>query len=321
MRKIAFNCNQTKKQGLGHFFRCLNLAKHMSILRNCNIYFLGEFSSFSNKILNELGFKIIKVNSKKAIESYIDDFDILITDRYDIDQDYLNFLANNKEIKKVFIDDFNVLDFTQQDLVINFRVGASAFNYNSKDYALGPEYFIYTPILSKIRMNYKFRNDVNLVLFYGTSTNQSNSFFMKLPQYLIKTYKNINVIHLTNHLSFFKHKRYKTINLNPDIEKHFETADIIINGGGLIKYEAAFCGIPSATLSTTIEQHEDTLVLEKENLLYNLGCQTNTEKINLEEKLNCFIQDSVLRQSLYEEGRKFFKPRSITNLINKINEL
>ena len=262
MRKIAFNCNQTKKQGLGHFSRCLNLAKHMVILRNCNIYFLGEFSSFSNKILNELGFKIIKVNSKKAIESYIDDFDILITDRYDIDQDYLNFLANNKETKKVFIDDFNVLDFTQQDLVINFRVGASALNYNSKDYALGPEYFIYTPILSKIRMNYKFRNDVNLVLFYGTSTNHSNSFFMKLPQYLIKTYKNINVIHLTNHLSSFKHKRYKTINLNPDIEKHFETADIIINGGGLIKYEAAFCGIPSATLSTTIEQHEDTLVLE-----------------------------------------------------------
>ena len=321
MKEIAFNCSQTEKHGFGHFFRCLNLAKHISNKMNCNITFFGEFSPFALKVLNKLSFTNIISDSPLPIGLNIKDYDILITDRYDINQSYLDLLADKKEIKKIFIDDFNVLDFTNQDLIINFRVGASEFNYTSKDYALGPEYFIYTPVLSEIRLNYKFRNNIKSVLIYGTSTNQSNSLFLDIPKYLIGNYNDIEVVHLTDKVIDFHHNRYRAISLTNNIEKHFETADIIINGGGLIKYEAAFCGIPSATLSTTEEQHEDTILLQKENLLYNLGCQMDITTIDLEKKLNYFIEDSSLRELIHKKGRKIFTPKSISNLINKINEV
>ena len=95
----------------------------------------------------------------------------------------------------------------------------------------------------------------------------------------------------------------------------------IINGGGLIKYEAAFCGIPSATLSTTMEQHEDTEILAQKGLLFNLGCQLNISIKDLEIQLIEFITNSKTRFKLNQSGLELFNPSSINNLIQKVYEL
>ena len=105
------------------------------------------------------------------------------------------------------------------------------------------------------------------------------------------------------------------------IENYLEKVDATINGGGLIKYETSFCGIPSASLSTTNKQHEDTLLLEKQGLLYNLGNQQNEIKINIENRINNFINNPKIRKTISNNGINFFTPKSVNNLINKIYEL
>lgn len=320
MRKIVFNCNQTKKQGLGHFFRCLNLAMHLKKEKSFNVSFAGTFSSFSLTLLKDQDFNIIQLTSNEGLFNFLEQFDYIITDRYDIDQTYINDLLDT-QIKTIFIDDFNRLDFTAHDLIINFRIGIEHFNYKSNHVALGEKFFIYKPELIQIRNDYQFSESIKRILFFGTATNKSNDIFYHIPDFLIRNFHDIEIIHITNEPLGISSNRYKTTNYNNSIEQYFSKICAIINGGGLIKYEAAFCGIPSATLSTTMEQHEDTEILAQKGLLFNLGCQLNINSKDLEIQLIEFITNSKIRFKLNQSGLELFNPSSINNLIQKVYEL
>ena len=321
MIRVAFNCMETKKHGLGHFIRCFNLARHIMESKNFEVSFIGNFSPFSLSILNTKKVNVIQILSNDKLFLLLKNYDIIITDRYDINQKHLNRLADLKKTKSILIDDFKNLEFSNQDLVINFRVGIKHYIYNSKSSALGEKFFIYKPELEIVRENYEFNSCVKKILFFGSGTEKSNAVFNNLPLYLLDKYDDIEIIHITTNPFLVDNERYFTKKLDYSIEKYFEKTDVIINGGGLIKYEAAFCGIPSATLSTTKDQHQDTIILEKNSLLYNLGNQELENKQNVESRITNFINDSKLRRCLHNKGNSFFTPKSIKNLIQKINEL
>lgn len=320
MHRVVINCNQTIKQGFGHFFRCLNLAMHLKKERLFDVSFAGTFSPFSLSLLEVQNFNIYQLTSNEALFKILEQFDYIITDRYDINQYYLDELSKLK-IKTIFIDDFNQLNFSAQDLIINFRIGIKHFKYKSNSIALGEKYFIYKPELIQIRNNYQFSESIKRLLIFGTGTNKSNDFFNSIPIFLIEYFHDIEIIHITNEPLEIPSNRYKSVNYNNTIDQYFGKTCAIINGGGLIKYEAAFCGIPSATLSTTHEQHEDTENLEQKGLLFNLGCQFYKDKEELEKNLIEFITNSKIRFKLNQTGLKFFTPNSIHNIIQKINEL
>ena len=321
MHKVVFNCNQTQKQGFGHFFRCLNFARHMKLKKNFQISFIGMFSNFSLSILEKESFNVVNLKSNDDLFSNLVKYDYLITDRYEINQNHLDNIANNHEIKSIIIDDFNELNFSNQDLVINFRVGINHYSYSSNKVALGEKFFIYKPELLNIREKYNFSSNVKKVLFFGTGTNKSNNNFNNLPSYLINQFPKIEILHVTSQPLNIKSNRYIAKPYNGLIENYLEKVDATINGGGLIKYETSFCGIPSASLSTTNKQHEDTLLLEQEGLLYNLGNQLTENKIKVENRIKNFINNPKIRKTISNNGINFFTPKSVNNLINKIYEI
>ena len=104
MIKILFNCNQTQKQGLGHFFRCLNFARHMKMKKKFEISFTGMFSHFSLSILKKEYFKVFNLTCDEDLFINLINYDFIITDRYDIDQDHLDKIASFKGIKSIIID-------------------------------------------------------------------------------------------------------------------------------------------------------------------------------------------------------------------------
>ena len=77
----------------------------------------------------------------------------------------------------------------------------------------------------------------------------------------------------------------------------------------------------AATLSTTDEQHEDTLNLEDKEVLYNLGNQKLIDKEELQKRVVEFIKDVSLRRRLHNKGIKIFTLKSINHIIEKINEI
>ena len=67
MIRVAFNCMETKKHGLGHFIRCFNLARHIMASKNFEVSFIGNFSSFSLSILNTKKVNVIQILSNDKL--------------------------------------------------------------------------------------------------------------------------------------------------------------------------------------------------------------------------------------------------------------
>ena len=321
MKRILFNCNQTQQQGLGHFSRCLNLAKHMLLDGNFDITFIGKFSSFAESVLIKEKIPFFSVKNDSEIFDQVNRFHLILFDRYDLNQQFIEKFAEIDELKCIYIDDFNQMDFSKQDLVINFRVGAENFDYTTKNKALGKDYFIFNPSLSNVRERYEFKSKVKNLLLFGSGTNQSNTTFTDIPRWLINEFPELHITHITSEPVLNSCERYSSIDISSSIERRFIEADAIINGGGLIKYEASYCGIPAATLSTTSEQHLDTLILEKAGLLFNIGDQSKTSRNTVKIKVIDFIKSKSVREKLHHTGRTFFSPDSVKNLIIMINGL
>ena len=96
------------------------------------ISFIGHFSSFSTSVLLNESFSFTELQNQKYLLSNLEKFDFVIIDRYDIDQIFSRQPFTSKKTKSIFIDDFNQLDFSNQNLVINFRIEIENFKYNSK---------------------------------------------------------------------------------------------------------------------------------------------------------------------------------------------
>ena len=321
MKKILFNCNQTQQQGLGHFSRCLNLAKHMMLDGSFDITFIGKFSSFAESVLKNEKIPFFSLKNDSDIFDQVFRFNFILFDRYDLNQNFINKFAEIDNLKCIYIDDFNQLNFSKQDLVINFRVGAENYVYKTNNKALGKDYFIFNPSLSYVRERYEFKSKVKNLLLFGSGTNQSNTTFTEIPRWLLNEFPELRITHITGQPVLNSCERYSSIDISLSIEKRFIEADAIINGGGLIKYEASYCGIPAATLSTTREQHLDTLILEKAGLLFNIGDQSKTSKNTVKSKVIDFLNSKSLREKLHHTGKNFFSPDSVKNLIIIINGL
>ena len=119
---------ETKQElGLGHIYRCLNLAKE---LKPNKINFLLEDFGGAKKIIEERGFKNIETIKKnidlekdiKITKKYLEakKIDILIVDRYHVKTNYLKKLE--KCVKLVIISDLDNVEYSA-DLVINGFIG------------------------------------------------------------------------------------------------------------------------------------------------------------------------------------------------------
>ena len=126
-------------------------------------------------------------------------------------------------------------------------------------------------------------------------------------QYAKKTYTSLH-----NNIAFMP--------MTVEIEKYLMKADMVITGGGLLKYESAYCCIPNAAISQTIEQDIETHSFVKEGLTYDLGMVKNFDKDNIVEKMTDFCSTSV-REKIYFNAKQKFVTGSSRNLAKEIIQL
>jgi spore coat polysaccharide biosynthesis predicted glycosyltransferase SpsG len=141
--------------------------------------------------------------------------------------------------------------------------------------------------------------------------------FSSLGAELLKTleqsFENITVNYISKYfkanqleqLSLSKNQYY-VIDPTYSIENYFSEADAVIAGGGLIKYESAFCCIPSAVLSFDLEQQIETQNFAKESLGYDLGLYSQITHQELEKKLIYYLKESSLRKKIYQSTKERF---------------
>ena len=322
MRSIVFICSSSKREGLGHFIRCFNIASGINNLNSkVNIYFDGDFCKFALSKIKNQNFKLIEEKKRYIILKK----SILIFDSYFHDQKKIKEFTTNGLIS-IKIDDFNKYNLSGVDCVINFRAGAENEVYNSSKSLLGLKYYPFPKDLIQIRRKniIKLRNKEsiqknNILVFIGgddrfniaktilkkldTSLNQKTFFWIRRKQ-------NQQEVILKNNI-------LKEFDLQDNMSNILKDIDCVICGGGLIKYDCGFSLIPCGSISQTAEQEIDSHICSSKNIIYNFGMYDSVFKKDFSSSLNKFLDDSNL--SLIKENMaKQFISESNINLAKEL---
>lgn len=131
--KIAIRADGGSKIGMGHIMRTLVLAKELAktndVFYICKVDNLlsNKYKSGIDKVKAE-GFDIVTINENNIINDLKNIVaDCLITDSYDVNEEYFNLTKGMFEITG-YIDDMNLYYFNV-DFIINQNIGSEEYSY------------------------------------------------------------------------------------------------------------------------------------------------------------------------------------------------
>jgi spore coat polysaccharide biosynthesis predicted glycosyltransferase SpsG len=281
-----------KQLGLGHIFRCINLANELK--KFCEIFFLIEDFGGGEDILKDYGFFNIKKVSRdinlqndikitrKQIEKI--NADLLVVDKYGIKKEYLNNLK--KIIKTLIITDLYNIDY-KADLLVNGFIGFKNRKFKNKFSTLcmiGPFYQI---LNSNFRNQKKSKKKFTILASFGGSDerNISELLIESLEDYLhlIKLKVILGpVVVKSKRMKIFEKKfrqNLKIQNGTKNMSKEISNARFGFCTGGLTTYEFASMGIPFAIICDDRHQLITAKEWQKRNVAINLGLiNKNTKK-------------------------------------------
>jgi spore coat polysaccharide biosynthesis predicted glycosyltransferase SpsG len=327
--RLLFRCDCEGMTGFGHFSRCLSLARTLTESYGTKVTFCGRFDGFAKKALQHYGMTNHEAHALGYSEQDVSktlamgkEFDALIVDSYDVDSSYVSGLAS-QSCKLIFIDDMHLMDFAGADMVINFRAGSESLTYGAKRVALGLEYLVVKPELQKLRMANlgKSKRQINNVLVFFSGRDASPAMLgqaivmtrMAMPDVSLSYIKNGSPI---EGLQDIRHMPFQ-----PEIEELYAEADLIVTGGGLVKYESAYCDIPNIALSQTALQDMDTKILASRYLTHDLGMAEDFDLSVVADKLKQFVNDPTALGAQHNAFRNAMSTDSTQRLASLILSL
>jgi len=287
--------NAKKELGLGHIFRCLNLANSS---KNTKISFLIEDYGGAKLILQKNGIKDFDIFfNEPSIEKDLNKttsiiekkkIDIVIVDRYKIKNTYLKKIKSISKL--VVISDLYRINY-YADLVVNGFVGYQnkiIYNKFNAKCLLGPKYQILNPDFKK-NINHKKKNDI-LITFGGMDGKQiitslknplekyGNSFKIKIILGPI-TKKSKSIIMLQMKFP----NTLKILQETKHMQKEISDSKFGICGGGLTTYEFASQNVPFAVICGAKHQLMTASAWKKYGTSFNLGMYNNKTSKKIEK--------------------------------------
>jgi spore coat polysaccharide biosynthesis predicted glycosyltransferase SpsG len=326
-KRFLFRCDADQKNGFGHFSRCLNLARGIKTKDpDADLFFFGNFNKFAANLLEI--YKISQISIPSSLNNdytyqlnIANEYDYFILDSYLIDQDYIDCFSN-QIFKFVKIDDFNNLNLREVDLTVNFCFRAHEFSYLSKKVCLGVSYFPVREELKSIRI----KNEAHLnqsiqkvVIFIGGTDHYNvgekimislNEVFSNIQINLISSQPSNNDFDTSRNVISY-------LPVIPEIETYLADTDVVITGGGLTKYECAYCCIPNASLTQTAEVYAEAQSFAQAGLTYDLGMAVDVDKNKLINDINKLSSFS-LRKTMVARCHEEFIINSTQNFVNSI---
>ena len=266
--KIAIRCDATAETGFGHFSRSFQLALFLKEL-HATVTFYGEYNAFALEMLASA--KISSVETSGFETLLFDPEEILILDSYLFDQPYLN-RALERQKAVVLIDDFNRLKTNEVDLVFNPSIAAQErFAYAAEKVLLGTHYIPFKKEYAAIREQKQVDEIKSILLFVGGS--DLHHIGPDLLRLIDNNVSGKQCVYISNNASDFPECKnsWKSMKPTQKLEKVLSKTDLLICGGGFVKYEAAFCKIPVISVNQTFDQWEESTFVEKHGLLLNCG--------------------------------------------------
>ncbi|MBA3750499.1 MAG: hypothetical protein H0X03_06345 [Nitrosopumilus sp.] len=300
---VAIYASTGTKVGLGHLKRCLSIAEEFKKLSQ-NIEFLLDNIIFSH-LISESGYSfkhITSLNTKK--------YDILITDKYELDEEVLKFLKKNCRILVRLDDGYPLLLKDQMsDVIINGNPYGNVNTYEGivkKDCYLlvGKEFIPMDQKFCKLRSSYKIRNEIkNATITFGASDDVKYSEEISMELSSQNIFANIYVLNgkiLKNRLNPKTTSKLKLLSIINNIHKIFAISDIVICSSSSTCWQLATIGLPFITFKTADNQTLGFKYIKETGI----GIALEEDAINnglLKTKIKNL--DKTKRQYLYEKSR------------------
>ena len=253
--KIGIRADGGCEIGMGHIMRCLALAKE--IKKYSNVFFICrtdnplsiKYSAGIN-LIRKNGFEIKFIDEERLKEDIIKiDADCIITDSYDVDEEYFDVLKQRFNYSGCF-DDENICSFFNVDFLINQNFYGSELKYNvNKDTVmmLGSEFVILRDEFRKINIQKIIKKDIqNIMVTVGGSDNNNNT--EKIIKQFLNSQYVLNIVVGSGFNNIDILKKYENnkiiLNYNADMKKLMNECDVCISSCGSTIYELIRLGVP-----------------------------------------------------------------------------
>ena len=314
--RLVFICDGNKKVGFGHLSRCLTMARALAESA-LEIYFYGELNIQASERVDKAGFATLEALN-------LDDRTAVIVDCYQ--QTEASLFALKKQCANLLVvDDFDNYRFEFIDLIINARVCAERFVNSSDKHILGAQFFPFSPNLKQVR-EYKLQRVheiskvTNVLLIIGASDRFfiTDTVLKAIDQILVGA--QITVLAGSKPNVDLKHNTLRYHSFVNNIAEYYSSHDVVINGGGSVKYESGFCILPNAAISQTQEQRDDTIILAEQKLCFDLGLAEEVHVEELVNNLKTFLSDEELKMQL-RHMRQYYNTESLEALVKSIEQV
>ncbi|HEY8803608.1 MAG TPA: UDP-2,4-diacetamido-2,4,6-trideoxy-beta-L-altropyranose hydrolase, partial [Clostridium sp.] len=287
--KIAIRADGGSVIGMGHIMRTLVLARELA-KANTIFYVCRKDKPLTEKYMNGIdkvrneGFEVILINEDNVIDELANvNADCLITDSYDVDEDYFN---ETKDMfsKTGYIDDINAF-YYNVDFVINQNVTANNYKYKCNDDTslfLGTGYVMLRQEFRNTKPN-KVKTNINDILITMGGADPAN-FTLKLLKYIKDLDYNFHVV-IGPSFSKIDEIQKEIINrdniklyFNANMIEMMKLSDIAITAAGSTLYELGSLGVPTLGVILADNQEGVAKEMHKNGHIINLGWYDKIEK-------------------------------------------
>lgn len=303
--KIGIRADGGCEIGLGHIMRCLALAKELR--KHNDVFFIcrtdnplsGKYRAGIN-LIRQNKFLIQAIDEKRLKEDIVNiKADCIITDSYDIDEEYFDILKKHFKFSGCF-DDENICSFFNVDFLINQNFYGPDLNYKSNSdtiMMLGSDYVILRDEFRKSNITKTINKEIkNIMVTVGGSDNSNNTEKI-IKQFLNSTY-DLNVVIGSGFNNIDILEKYKGNNIklhyNANMKKLMNECDVCISSCGSTIYELISLGVP--LIGIKVIDNQDVLYdyIGK----YNLGMTSEISNIMNSVQMLTYEKRKMLSEKL-----------------------
>ncbi|MBN8048015.1 cytidyltransferase [Paraclostridium bifermentans] len=317
---VAFYVNGNTKRGMGHIYRCLELADEFYV--KPDIYY--DINQTDKSLFGETTHNLIGINGLNELLQILEHkkYDIFINDILNTTLDYMIALKNCNPAKKIINFEDDGEGIYKADLVINalYQDPLVPQMKAGKDYYICAKTFMfYNPIKIKETVE-------NIFISFGGADPQNYTDrlleIIKKDKYKAYKFKVVIGRAKENLESILKYNKYEHIEVLYDIRNMPEImsqCDIGLTSRGRTGYELAILGVPTIAMAQNSREEKHGFVSHENGFEY-IGLNPNDSIIeaNLDAYISMSREERLIKQSeLLRHDLRHGRKR-VLNLINSL---
>lgn len=332
--KIGIRADGGSSIGMGHIMRTLvlvkELAKFHKVFYICKIdnSDLNKYAGGIDKVRKE-GFEVKLIEENNMIEGLKDiNADILITDSYDVNEEYFN--KTKSMFKKTgYIDDNNSLSYYNVDFLINQNLGAEAFKYKvnrDTQLLLGSKYILLREEFRNLLRDKRLNNKVENIMITIGGADPNN-----ITENILKNVSNLKYnFHVIvgaafNNLEELKELAAENDNINlyfnANMVEVMNKCDLAIAACGSTLYELCICEVPTIGIITAKNQENLAIKMGNLGVIKNLGWYDKLDNNLLHDSIQNISDNLIGRINMIEKSKCYIDEKGINRCVSVIKSL